>query len=1231
MNNPILIIILQFILSAYNRPVNKYAQRLAITLLVSGFLYLPNTLSQTHTVFLLGNLGDVDDVRGYADNLKRILGNTPNEWTLVLNGDLLDAHKNFREATHALDLFLSEVSTLREGNILIVPGDRDWDDGEEQGWSAIRLLEDYLKKQDYPNVDFPLKDGCPGPEIYNVMDGLSLMLLNTQWINHSHQKPMSESGVCQLSTEESILEEVESIIDDQVTGNLMVVGHYPINSNGKYGGRFPWYEWILPVPGISHFVTSFRQNVGTKYETVNEYFLHFRDQLRGILSDHFSLIYASGHEHNIEIIRDRENVMINSGSVRGKGYIRKVNETIEATTDKGLVAVTYYPSGLVQSTTFVEKDSGFLALPEQTLFQAPCIMPQPTIPVNHRLLPCTDFPSFQPLGNLDRPERITMAANPNYAAGKGKIKWLGKHYRDSWTAKVNLPVLDLDSFQGGIDPIEVGGGRQTKSLKFIAPETGLEYVFRSVDKDPSKALDRDLRSTVISLLIQDQTTTQQPYGALTASYMLDHLDVLHAQPILFAMPNDTKLGIFGAEFGGMMGLLEDRPVDPKAKGVSFAGADDIKRSLNLFRRMFRDRDNIIDVEEFVRARVFDMLVGDWGKHEDNWKWAGFKKDKGYLYRPVPRDRDHVFSLWDGILPWLADREWAKPSGEHFDFKIKGLRSLMWQARHLDRFVAAEAGREDWSEAARFIQDRITDQVIDSAVAAMPSEIYHTDGHLIAAKLKTRIRDLGVYATQYYTMLARQVDVVGSNKHERFEVLRKQDGSVDIQMFKLKGGEKAELYYDRSFSPRETEEIRLFGMDGDDQFVIRGESDRSILIRVVPGDGQDEIRDYSKVKKGGRKTLLYEKAAVSSLENDGELRRVVRAPDDAYRYNRTRFAYPTYFPIAYLGFSSDYGVSLNGGVTFTNQRYAKPDFSSQHSVQVGASTIGNAKINYDGQWRHVVGKHDLIAGIAAENRRRFRYFFGAGNETTYDAGLLTDEYYTLQYTSAAVYLGLQRSFWKNSFVNFKLNVEANSGQTLENTITDDETTIGVDPFQIGKLSVELDLDFRDRPNLPTKGSRLYTTHLYGKTLNSKLENYQVGEGFAEFFSSFGPFTLGLRAGGSYSFHDVPYYDRPTIGQNRYLKGFRRNRFTGDGAIFFNSDLRLLLLDRPSALIPHKFGIRFFLDRGKVTIRDKTSKVWHDGYGVGIYFVPLKERFSLHLSTAFSKEEKGLIIFGVGRLF
>ena len=116
---------------------------------------------------------------------------------------------------------------------------------------------------------------------------------------------------------------------------------------------------------------------------------------------------------------------------------------------------------------------------------------------------------------------------------------------------------------------------------------------------------------------------------------------------------------------------------------------------------------------------------------------------------MPRDRDHVFSRWDGLLPWLYDREWGKESGENFDYEISGLRSLMNQARHLDRFVAADLTREDWISAAEFVQSKINDRVIENAVRNMPPEVYELSGKIIADKLKYRLKDLKKYANEYY--------------------------------------------------------------------------------------------------------------------------------------------------------------------------------------------------------------------------------------------------------------------------------------------------------------------------------------------------------------------------------------------------------------------------------------------------------------------------------------------------
>ncbi len=59
---------------------------------------------------------------------------------------------------------------------------------------------------------------------------------------------------------------------------------------------------------------------------------------------------------------------------------------------------------------------------------------------------------------------------------------------------------------------------------------------------------------------------------------------------------------------------------------------------------------LLDEASYIRARLFDMLIGDWDRHEDQWRWASFKENGKTIYRPIPRDRDQAFSIMaDGAL------------------------------------------------------------------------------------------------------------------------------------------------------------------------------------------------------------------------------------------------------------------------------------------------------------------------------------------------------------------------------------------------------------------------------------------------------------------------------------------------------------------------------------------------------------------------------------------------------
>src|SRR5437773_4896486 len=80
------------------------------------------------------------------------------------------------------------------------------------------------------------------------------------------------------------------------------------------------------------------------------------------------------------------------------------------------------------------------------------------------------------------PTRQTVLAGAHYRAGWLHRLFLGAHYRDLWGPPVEVAVLSLSRFAGGLSPTGCGGRRQTKVLRLLGKD-GRQYVFRSIDKD----------------------------------------------------------------------------------------------------------------------------------------------------------------------------------------------------------------------------------------------------------------------------------------------------------------------------------------------------------------------------------------------------------------------------------------------------------------------------------------------------------------------------------------------------------------------------------------------------------------------------------------------------------------------------------------------------------------------------------------------------------------------------
>jgi hypothetical protein len=890
----------------------------------------------------------------------------------------------------------------------------------------------------------------------------------------------------------------------------------------------------------------------------------------------------------------------------------------------GLIELVYFKNGKINSNVHIfSKAKGFYADEKYVLFQSACDIRDTYTPANDRFIPCEEEMAEATSMIGSYPDSVETIAGPEYSAGFIHRFFFGNHYRDTWTTPVTVPFLDLDTTFSGLVPLKKGGGRQTKSLKFMAGN-GMRYTFRSVNKDPIKALDYDLRETIAAKVVRDQTTTQNPYGAMAADVMLNELGIFHAHPKLYLLPSDNKLGSYKKEYGNLLGMLEENPTNPEKGETGYAGADEVIRSHKLFRRLYQNNKNRVDSRNFAIARCFDILVGDWGKHEDNWKWVGFKENDYTLYKPMPRDRDHVFSRWDGILPWLADREWAKPSGEDFNYNIVGLRSLMWQARHLDRFIGADLDKKDWIEAAKFVQKNITDEVIERAIHRMPEEIYQVSGREIENKLKQRIRNLEEYAAEYYEMLASEVDVVGSNKEEYFQASRNSDGTVTVSVANLKNSEEPGdyVFYERIFIPEETDEIRLFGLGGTDIFKINGESSESIPIRVIGGPGKDKIYDTSR----GDNTYIYEKNKKADIKMGAESVRKSPSDESVYSYNRTSFAYNTYFPLLYLYYNSDQKFILGYGLEFITQRFGVKEYSTKHNISGKISAGNTFSIGYELRIHHILREWDFILGGNYANPKDYLYFYGLGNETSNDQ---VGDFYKTRYRSFQIQSGFIYDFWRRSSFIGIVHYDNNESQLdREKTIMADSKYFGMDSVNLAGVKLSIDLDFRDNPNLPEDGMRMYLTHHNGFMLSDDNSNYGKTFAFLEYYASVLPLTLGIRMGGGSSYGNIPFYNQFSLGQNTYLRGYRNNRFTGKAMAFLNSELRLHLFEMKTVLLPIKIGLKGFYDTGRIFQHGEDSEKWHAGYGAGLYVIPLESSFTLSVSAGFSDEESLLITFGLG---
>lgn len=807
----------------------------------------------------------------------------------------------------------------------------------------------------------------------------------------------------------------------------------------------------------------------------------------------------------------------------------------------------------------------------------------------------------KPIDTPNFSDSTVVKVHPSYDKG-GAVHYFffGKNYRKEWAIPVKLPVIYISKLYGGLKPVKEGGGMQSKSLR-LEDKKGRQWVLRSVEKTPDKLLPPGLQGTFAVDWVDDAMSGQHPFSALIVPPLAKAAKVFHANPVIAVVGADKALGEFNKEFEGMVVLFEER--EP---------AGDSDNTPKMIAKLMEDNDSHFDGEQFLRARLLDLLIGDWDRHEDQWRWVDLQKGKGKQYAAVPRDRDQVFHVNQGLFPSIAALPYVSPLLGDFVGSLSSVKYSMYKTRFMASFPDAQLSYPDFMRVVNDFVKAENDQVLEAGLKRLPPEVYAMRYDALLGILQERRANIPAALAQYYRLVNKTIDIRTSDKNEQLSLKGTADGGMRVSIHKIsKEGAVEDLILDRIYDPVYTKEIRLYLAKGNDAVVVDNTSSL-IKLKIIGGNGN---KSYE-IKNAKNKIALYERK--DSVVLSGEVSRFKKhLSNDTLN---TQFVpnnpYNVLMPLATAAINPDDGFLLGLGFKYIRKEgFRKLPYASSQQLMVSHSFATDAfRIRYAGEWLQVLGKADITLQAYIQAPDNTLNFFGRGNETPLVKGDNYRRFYrtrfdTYQFDPALRWhLGTGTTLSAGPSLQFyHLNGDDNEGRFINQTAlinSYDSATVYINKAHAG-ISVNLNSNHRNNNILPSSGYYLNVT-LQGYTgLTKESKSFmQLRPEFTIYqkLNAKGSIVLSDRIGAGISIGNPGFYQSMFLGGQGNLLGFLQNRFAGDHMVFNNLQARMKLINIASYILPGQLGVSGFYDAGRVWVRGESSTQWHQGTGAGVYFAP-----------------------------
>jgi len=1189
-----------------------------------------NPAAVSHTFYLIGDAGNSNEEKSkkLLSVFENRLEKADSSATLIFLGDniypkgmpkLGNADRPLAEEKLANQLKLAKNF---KGKTIVIPGNHDWYNGIDGLKEQEQFVNDYLKKK----KSFLPKKGC-GIDHVDINDNVSLIVIDSEWYLEKWDKHPTINDNCDIKTREQFFDELESELNKSQKKTTIIAVHHPLMSNGTHGGQFSLEKQLfpleskIPLPVIGTIINFLRKTTGVSPQDLqNKKYNAFLKRVKTLIQDKDNVVVVSGHDHNLQYIENDNIKQVISGSGSKTEAARAINKLDFSAGENGYSVLEILKNGASKVSFYgIGADNK-----EKLLFKTQALQARPK--ANLREYPNT-FPTAK--------DTSVYTVKMTTKGGAYRFLW-GNHFRKYYSMPIHATSVTLDTLYGGLKPTISGGGHQSLSLR-LEDSKGREYVMRALHKSATRFLqsvafkdqsvEKAFRETYTEGFILDFYTTSHPYTPFVVGQLADRVGINHTNPVLYYVPKQNRLALFNEDYGNALYMVEERPTDAFKDLESFGKPPKIVGTDDVLLNLQADEKYEVDEKAYIRARMFDILIGDWDRHEDQWRWGEYKENGKVIYRPIPRDRDQAFTMYDGTLLSILMNIPALRHMRKFDEDLKNVKWFNREAYNLDLAFVTKSDESEWINQAKYIVNNLSDAEIDLAFKKLPKKVQDQTIDKIKSQLKIRKTHLEKYAREYYKVLQKTVLVVGTEKKDRF-VITRIGKTTKVQVFRLKK-EGEELVSERTYKCPETTELWIYGLGDEDVFDVRGKGSKKIKVRLLGGQDKDKYD----VASGGKVKIYDFKSKENDIKSSWSVRKKL---SDNYEINTYDYEKPKYdvfagYPL--LGFNPDDGVKIGAVVNYTVNGFNRFPYSQRHSIKgMYYFATSGYELSYKGIFPRFIGKWNLVLDALYTSSNFSINYFGYGTNTIDERERYGRDFNRVKMSTISVTPAFQRngehgsSFTiKPSFERIRVDSTANRFVTLPGNVNPDV----FDYKNFADINAEYSFENYDNNSNPTLGVTFSILGGYKMNINDTDRKFPYAEsklGFNYKLTKSGRVVLATLVKGKMLFeNDFEFYQAATVGGDFDLRGFRNQRFSGKQSLYQTTDIRWNLGKLQNGFAPLSYGVFGGFDYGRVWLENDASNKWHQSAGGGFWINGvnlLTAKFSYFYSSDGGRVSAGL---------